>query len=89
MGKKNVVGVIILLITIVSILILVTFSHNSGIKKSKYIIKTNTECYQIKNSVKNLNLLDDIETSPPKLDKSIFFIDTSCYTESRVALNAR
>lgn len=47
------------------------------------------ECYKLRNSAENLQILDDIEKTPPKPDKSIFFIDTTCYDESRVTLNAR
>lgn len=47
------------------------------------------ECYKLRNSAENVQILDDIEKTPPKPDKSIFFIDTTCYDESRVTLNAR
>lgn len=47
------------------------------------------KCYRMNESDSNLQLLDDIENPPPKPDKSIFFIDTTCLSSSPITLNAR
>lgn len=59
--------------------------------KEEYIKKINTgkECYKLKKSIGNVIFFDDIEKTPPKLDRSIFFIDTTCYDDPRVQMNSR
>lgn len=47
------------------------------------------QCYTLKESDHNVQLFDDIEKFPPKPDKSIFFIDSTCLKSTRVDLNAR
>lgn len=53
-------------------------------------IESVRECYRIKEHDERLVFLDDILQSPPKPDKAIFFINTSCAKNgSRVTLNSR
>lgn len=52
-------------------------------------INNNKECYKLKKSIENVIFFDDIEKTPPKPDKSIFFIDTTCYDDPRVQMNSR
>lgn len=52
-------------------------------------IRAVRECYRMREADANLQLFDDIEKSPPKPDKSIFFIHTTCLNSTRVTMNAR
>lgn len=47
------------------------------------------ECYTLKESDESVQLFDDIEKFPPKPDKSIFFIESTCLNSTRFKMNAR
>lgn len=52
-------------------------------------IKKAKECYTVKEPDESVQLFDDFEKIPPKPDKSIFFIVTTCLNSTRVEMNAR
>lgn len=65
------------------------FSRLNYTEKELKSIRAVRECYRMKEAEANLQLFDDIEKSPPKPDKSIFFIHTTCLNSTRVTMNAR
>lgn len=52
-------------------------------------IRVAKRCFRLENPPQNLQLIDDLEKNPPKTDKSIFFLLTSCLNVSSVQLSAR
>lgn len=66
-----------------------TFHYPNYSKKELDGINAAKQCYKLKNPDQNLQLLNDLENPPPKPDKSIFFVITTCSNTSHVSLTAR
>lgn len=52
-------------------------------------IRTAKQCFKLENPPENVQLIVDLEKSPPKTNRSIFFVLTTCLKTSRVAMSAR
>lgn len=65
------------------------FQYPNFTKEELDRINAAKQCYQFKESSPNVQLLNDLEDPPPKPDKSIFFVITTCVNDSRVTLKAR
>lgn len=69
-------------IVAVALLIVFCFSINSNTER-----QIKNVCFGLKR--KHIYVFDDIMQSPPRLNKTIFFHDTSCTNDSIVSLNSR
>lgn len=62
---------------------------NNYTEKDLQQINEANQCYKVTNSFKNLQLFEDIDKSPQKPDKTIFFTILSCINTTRITLTAR
>jgi len=65
------------------------FQYPNYTQKELDKIKESNECHKPNVSLADMKLIEDIDVSPPKPNKAIFFINTSCIRNYRVTLNAR
>lgn len=70
--------------------------NNTSVHQSLHYTKEQLEkiqrdrtCYEVNDSIEKVQFLDDIENPPPKPDKSIFFVSTSCVNDAQITLTAR
>lgn len=68
----------VILFGILVLLFLLIFRKNQFSESQLKALEIGKKCYELKKTNEAIKLLDDVMKSPPKLDRTIFFHDTSC-----------
>lgn len=90
-NRKNYIKLVIRLILAVIVFLIIYSMTFFRYKLATNRMETVRKCFQSNAQFQNVLLLNDVleDNIKPKPGKSIFFLETSCSIDGRIALNSR